>query len=177
MCCLQGRCCSWKNCMEMVFKVGDFNLDNQDHLDRSSITDEQIKALIKSNPCYMTGELAEILKISKTTVHKHFVKLGYINYFDLWVQHSKQRKIRWIIFPSIIHSTNTMRIYHFWSKMMDDEKWIVYNNTEQKRAWGKRNKLPLATPKTSLHLKKVMLCVWWDWKGILHYELLPNNSQ
>jgi len=21
-----------------------------------------------------------------------------------------------------------------------------------------------------------MLCVWWDWKGILYYELLPNNE-
>ena len=21
-----------------------------------------------------------------------------------------------------------------------------------------------------------MLCVWWDWKGILYYKLLPNNE-
>jgi len=21
-----------------------------------------------------------------------------------------------------------------------------------------------------------MLCVWWDWKGILYYELLSNNE-
>ena len=23
---------------------------------------------------------------------------------------------------------------------------------------------------------KVMLCVWWDWKGIFHYELLPLSK-
>lgn len=21
-----------------------------------------------------------------------------------------------------------------------------------------------------------MLCIWWDWKGVLYYELLPNNE-
>jgi len=41
---------------------------------------------------------------------------------------------------------------------------------------GKRYELPLTTPKAGLHPKKVMLCVWWDWKGILYYELLPNNE-
>jgi len=56
-----------------------------------------------------------------------------------------------------------------------DEKWIIYNNVERKRSWGKRNAPPLATPKPGLHSKKVMLCVWWDWKGILYYELLPNK--
>ena len=60
--------------------------------------------------------------------------------------------------------------------MTGDEKWIIYNNAEQKRSWGKRNEPYLATPKAGLHLKKVMLCVWWDWKGILYYELLPNNE-
>ena len=24
--------------------------------------------------------------------------------------------------------------------------------------------------------KKVMLCIWWDWKGVLYYELLPENQ-
>jgi len=57
-----------------------------------------------------------------------------------------------------------------------DEKWTIYNNVERKRSWGKRNELPLAIPKADLHPKKVMLCVWWDWKGILYYELLPNNE-
>ena len=43
-----------------------------------------------------------------------------------------------------------------------DEKWIIYNNIERKRSWGKRNEPSLATPKANLHPKKIMLCVWWD---------------
>jgi len=31
---------------------------------------------------------------------------------------------------------------------------------------------PNVTPKADLHQKKVMLSIWWDWKGILYYGLL-----
>jgi len=40
-------------------------------------------------------------------------------------------------------------------------------------AW---NELPLTAPKAGLHPKKVMLYIWWDWKGIVYYELLPHNQ-
>ena len=58
---------------------------------------------------------------------------------------------------------------------MGDEKWILYNNVEQKKAWGKQNEPPPSTPKASLHSKKVM-CIWWDWKVVLYYELFPENQ-
>ena len=60
--------------------------------------------------------------------------------------------------------------------MTGDEKWILYNNVERKRSWGKWNEPPLTTPKAGLHPKKVMLCIWWDWKGVLYYEFLPENQ-
>ena len=51
-----------------------------------------------------------------------------------------------------------------------DEKWILYNNVEWKRSWGKRSEPLPTTPKAGL------LCIWWDWKGVLYYELLPANQ-
>ena len=60
--------------------------------------------------------------------------------------------------------------------MAGNEKWILYNNVEWKRLWGKGNEPPPTTPKAGLHPKKVMLCKWWDWKGVLYYELLPENQ-
>ena len=60
--------------------------------------------------------------------------------------------------------------------VMGYEKWVLYNNVEWKRWWSKRNEPPPTTPKAGLHPKKVMLCIWWDWKGVLYYELLLENQ-
>ena len=31
-----------------------------------------------------------------------------------------------------------------------------------------------STSKADIHQKKVMLSVWWDFKGIVYFELLPR---
>ncbi|KYM84830.1 hypothetical protein ALC53_05043, partial [Atta colombica] len=36
--------------------------------------------------------LAEMLNMSKSTIHEHFVKLGYINRFDIWIPHDLTEK-------------------------------------------------------------------------------------
>ncbi|GBP84831.1 Mariner Mos1 transposase [Eumeta japonica] len=35
---------------------------------------------------------------------------------------------------------------------------------------------PQTIAKPVLIRNKLMLCVWWDWKGIIHYELLPLDK-
>jgi len=52
----------------------------------------------------------------------------------------------------------------------------IYNNVERKRFWGKRNEPPLVIPKADLHPKKVTLCVWWDWKGILLWAFTKQRD-
>jgi len=63
------------------FKADNFNLEDQDA--RVGPPDkDQIKTLIENNPRYTTRKLTEMLNMSKSTIHEHFVKLGYINRFD-----------------------------------------------------------------------------------------------
>ena len=57
-----------------------------------------------------------------------------------------------------------------------NEKWIVYTNVEWKRSRNKWYEPPWITSKTSLHPNKVMLYIWWDWKGVFYYELLQENQ-
>ena len=33
-----------------------------------------------------------------------------------------------------------------------------------------------STPKRNIHGSKVMLCIWWDIKGVVYYELLHPNE-
>ena len=57
-----------------------------------------------------------------------------------------------------------------------DEKWIVHNNVIRKRPWSKCDELPQTTSNAELHQKKIMMSVWWDWKDVVFFELLPRNQ-
>ena len=52
-----------------------------------------------------------------------------------------------------------------------DEKWITYDNNVQKRSWSKPREASQMVAKPVLTPRKVMLSVWWDWKGIVYLEL------
>ena len=53
---------------------------------------------------------------------------------------------------------------------------IVYNNVKRKRSWSKEDEPAKSTSKADIHQQKVMLSVWWNFKGIVFFELLPNNA-
>ncbi|CAF2047037.1 unnamed protein product [Rotaria magnacalcarata] len=46
----------------------------------------------------------------------------------------------------------------------------------RKRQWVNPEDLPEPEPKTDLHPKNVMLWVWWDFEGIIYWELLRPNT-
>uniref|UniRef100_A0A1I7TGJ6 Mariner Mos1 transposase n=1 Tax=Caenorhabditis tropicalis TaxID=1561998 RepID=A0A1I7TGJ6_9PELO len=57
-----------------------------------------------------------------------------------------------------------------------DEKWVHYSNNIRKAQWVDKDKLPDDVAKPELHVKKVMLCVWWSVRGIEHWELLEEGK-
>ena len=99
-------------------------------------------------------------------------RLGYVHRFDVWVPHKLREKN---LFTDSLLKRNE-NVLFLKQIVMGNEKWILYNNVEWKRSWVRRNEPPPTTPKAGLHLKKVMLCIWWNWKGVLYYELLPENQ-
>ena len=56
------------------------------------------------------------------------------------------------------------------------EEWVVYDNVMRKRSLSKRDQPAESISKADIHQKKVMLSVWWDFKGILYFELLQSNQ-
>jgi [histone H3]-lysine36 N-dimethyltransferase SETMAR len=57
-----------------------------------------------------------------------------------------------------------------------DEKWILYDNVQRKRQWVDVGDTAEPTSKQGLHPRKVMLCIWWDRKGVVYRELLPPGQ-
>lgn len=58
----------------------------------------------------------------------------------------------------------------------ENEKWIVFHNFKSRRPRTKPRHAPSIRAKLNLHPTKILLSIWWDWKGIIYYELLPKNQ-
>ena len=77
----------------MKFCAGDVLLDDAPRLGRPIEVDRnQIKTLIENNQRYTTWEIADILKISKSSFENHLQQLGYVNRFDVWLPHKLSEK-------------------------------------------------------------------------------------
>lgn len=160
------------------FRSGDFSLQDEHRSGRPvKVDDDKIKAILDSDPHSTTQEIANELKISHSSVENHLKQLGYVNKLDVWVPHELTE----------IHRTKRINVcdsllkrneYDPFLKRMitGDEKWIVYDNVERKRSWLQPGEPTPTTSKAEIHQKKVMLSVWWDFKGIIYFELLEKNK-
>ena len=55
-----------------------------------------------------------------------------------------------------------------------DEKWIYFENPKRQKSWVTRGQPAKLTAKSNRCDKKKMICVWWDQKGLVYYELWKN---
>jgi len=159
------------------FRSGEMNIEDAPRFDRPVTTDVlQITALIDSDRQIIVREIAARLKIGKSTVSEHLSKLQMIKKLDVWVPHdlTEKNRIDRISISDLLYKRNE---YDPFLKRIitGNEKWIICNNVERKR-WCKRGEPVLTTSKPGLHPKKIMLCIWWHWKRIVYYELLPDNE-
>ena len=146
------------------FRSGDFSLKDAQRSGRPVEVDKtHIMAIIDSDRSSTTREIAEKLNVSHTCIQKRIKQLGYVKKLDLWVPHQLDEihlKQRISICDSLLKRNE---IDSFLKRLIiGDEKLIVY--TAQ------------TTPKAEIRQKKIILSVWWDYKGILYFELLSKKQ-
>ena len=62
-------------------------------------------------------EIADILKISKSSINYHLYQLDYVNHFDVWVPYKLSEKISLTIFLHTILHWNVRKLFHFKNKL------------------------------------------------------------
>ncbi|GFU24395.1 mariner transposase [Trichonephila clavipes] len=68
-------------------------------------------------------------------------------------------------------------IHPFLKRMVaGDKKWVAYDNIVQKLSWSKRREAAQTVAEKGLTARKVLLCIWWDLKQIIYYQLLPYGQ-
>ena len=100
-------------------------------------------------------------------------QLGYVNCCNIWLPHklSERNLLNCVSVCDSLLKCNESILF-LKQIVMDNEKWILYSNVEWIKLWSKWNEPPPTTPKSGLHPKKVVVYIWWDWKGVLYYDLL-----
>ncbi len=75
--------------------------------------------------------------------------------------------------------TSHQRVYiraRFYRNLITgDEKLVLYINCAHRRQWLSAGQTGVTIPTTDRHSKKVMLSVWWEVKGTIHWEILATG--
>lgn len=160
------------------FKDGDFSLEDGPRSGRpSKLDDDHLLSIIEADPRVTTRELEEICQCDHSTIVRHLHKLGKVNKLGKWVPHElnqAQKDARVSICTSLLLKNDTEPFLK--QIVTGDEKWVLYVNIQRKGQWLDPSQKPLPVPKPDLHPKKILLSIWWDYQGVIHFELLEQGK-
>ncbi|XP_055542566.1 histone-lysine N-methyltransferase SETMAR-like [Wyeomyia smithii] len=122
--------------------------------------------------------MVQELGIDHKTVWNYLQKIGFQKKLDVWVPHELTHKNLLDRINSCDALQKRNELDPFMKRMVTgDKKWITYDNhMRKKKSWSNCAEPAQIIAKPGLTVRKVLLCVWWDWKEIIHYELLDYGQ-
>lgn len=160
------------------FKDGNLELEDEPRSGRPPTFDlNALKAAVEMDPRQSSRCLAEQFGHSHMTVLRHLHDLGFVWKMPVWIPHelsASQLQMRSDIAASLLSFKRTTAWLN--NLVTGDEKWVLYVNYHHGRQWLKPGSSGVPTPRSDLHPRKVLLCVWWCATGPIHWELLPPNT-
>ena len=153
------------------FKSGDFDVRDKRPGQPRRIEIEELKALLDQDPSLTLENLARSLNVDESIVTKWLISVGYIHKEGNWVPHllnDKDAGRRLMACEMLLQRHKRKGFLH--RIVTGDEKWIYFNNPKRTKVSANPNE-PL-----SVRISKVLLCIWWDQKGVVYYELLKPDE-
>lgn len=160
------------------FKAGNMDLEDEPRSGRPQIdTSDHVIELVTSNPSLTISELELMTGLSHGTVWNRLHAAGFSNKRTIWLPHdlTDRQLMKRVDMCDVLLRKNSEEAF-LKRLITGDEKWILYRNATQKKSWVPRGTRAAAAPKPEIHQKKVMLSCWWDWKGVVFFELLPEGQ-
>ena len=164
------------------FKAGNFSVEDEERSGRpENFEDKELQALLDEDPTQSENQLAQALGVDRSTVSRRLKKMGKILKESKWVPYKLSESAienRFNICNSLL-SRNRRKA--FLNKIVTgDEKWIYYDNPKRKKAWVDPGQPTPMIPKRNIHgkkaKKKALLCIWWDSKGVVYFELFKPGQ-
>ncbi|PIC48334.1 hypothetical protein B9Z55_007346 [Caenorhabditis nigoni] len=160
------------------FRSGEESLEDDERSGRPEIIDnDALRQAVELDPCLTTRSLSEQFNCSHMTILRHLHALGKSVRCGKWVPHElseANKKKRVEVANDLLRRSKNRGFFH--SILTSDEKWIQYDCSERKHQWLSPGETPKPTPKPDIHGKKVMICVWWNTRGLVYFELLDHGQ-
>ena len=160
------------------FALGDNDLDDKPRPGQPMVINlDALREAIEAEPSTSTLVLSNDLQCSQRTVVRGLRRIGKVNKWG--------KQVPYELTPANIQKRNDMCRNLLANPLDDrffkqivtcDEKWVLFNNPDNKKQWLDPGQAGKPTPKPNFHQKKVMLCVWWNMYGIVHFEFIPQGQ-
>lgn len=160
------------------FKSGNFDVEDKERPGQpKKFEDAELQALLDENACRTQKELAMELNVDRRTISVRLHAMGKIRKLGKWVPHQlSEKQLKERIDACKKHLAEHKK-HSFLSRIVTgDEKWVYYDNPKRKASYVDPGQPSTSVPKRDIHCQKLMLCIWWDQKGVVYYELLKPNE-
>jgi histone-lysine N-methyltransferase SETMAR len=159
------------------FASGNLSLKGEQHPGRPGIWDsEMTKEAAEQQPSTSTRRLSDTLGPSKSPIHRHLTALGKIYNSYRVVPHEltvEQAQGRVKFCCKLLQLPKDHR---FIKRIITcGEKLIYLNNADLQKQWLDKGQLPVLVAKRERFKKKVLLCISWNYEGLIYYELVPDS--
>jgi [histone H3]-lysine36 N-dimethyltransferase SETMAR len=161
------------------FKEGDYNLEDKPRIGRpSTVNEEQLEAVRKADTRQTQAEIGEQIGTSRITVGRHLKAMGVRWKYGRQDPHElteENKADRLTICSALLSRHNRKK--SFLSKIVTgDESWIFFVNMKRKRQHLRPGETGIPDVRPNPHRAKLMLCVFWDSKGVLYFELMDGEK-
>ena len=162
------------------FKNGNFDIDNMPCSGRSSEFDkDHLKALLKKESRQTSRELAKKINCNQKTIINHLHSMRFEKKFGVWVPHelsenNKENHLKIASQHLACHQAIHGHKQCFLNQIMMGEMVPKYKYEAKKRMGP--GDIPKLRVKPDLHPRKTMICVWWDWEGMVPWKMLERNA-
>ena len=160
------------------FKTGDFDVNDKEHgKPPKKFDDKELQALLDEDDAQTQQQLADSLNVCQATISNRLRQMGKIQKEGKWMPYElteRNKEKRKTSCEILIERQKRKAFLH--RIITGDEKWIYFDNPKRKRSWVDPDQPATTSAKRDIHGKKVLLCIWWDQKGVLFYELLQPGE-
>jgi histone-lysine N-methyltransferase SETMAR len=142
------------------------------------VDNEALLAVVEADNGQTCEEVAQQLKVSAETIRLQLHHLGKTHKLSLWVPHELTVAQKAALADASLSLLSRQRKDPFLGRLLTcDEKWVLCDTPRRRHHWLAPHEPVLKQPNPPLHPKKVMLCVRWTARGIVHRELLLPAGQ